>query len=596
MSSVPERSAIDPAYRWDLDRIYTDIEDWETDFATAEEEIEALAEYEAGDITDADSLHTILAERDSLHRRVETVVAYAKMDHDEDTRNQEAMGRKARAKRLASRAASARSFLEPAIQQFDRETIDQWIKEHDDLDTYEHYLDDVLRLAPHTRSPEVESVLAELSDVTSGPADIYNTLSNADLAFPTVTDPDGEDVEITPANFTTLQRHPDRAFRQSVYEEFYSEWETVRNTVGTALATAIQSDVTHAEIRDYGSAREKALSASNVPGSVYDTLLETVQSNLDALHRHNELKRSVLDVDQLAMWDVYVPMAQGEGPTIEWEEATDHVVEALGALGEDYQERVVEGIESRWIDVYENQGKRSGAYSGGTYDTQPYILMNYQDDISSMYTLAHELGHSLHSEYTSEHQPYVYSDYDIFVAEVASTVNEVLLTHHLLETVDDEVFCRHVLNEYLERFRSTFYRQTMFAAFEDTIHETLEEGGALTPEVLDSAYRELKEDFYPEADVDDHIAREWMRIPHFYWSFYVYQYATGISSAVTIARRILDGAESARESYLSALQLGGSAYPVDVLSEAGVDVTDAAYLKMTVEEYRDALDTFEATL
>ncbi|MFB6219211.1 MAG: M3 family metallopeptidase, partial [Halobacteriaceae archaeon] len=314
----------------------------------------------------------------------------------------------------------------------------------------------------------------------------------------------------------------------------------------------VKRDVKLARTREYDTAREAALDGPNVPVEVYDTLVETVRANLDTLHRHAELKADALGVEELAMWDLYTPMADSDSPEVSYEEATDHV--------------------------------------------QPYILMNWQDDIASMFTLAHELGHSLHSEFASEHQPYVYADYEIFVAEVASTVNETLLTHHLLDTVEDERFRRHVLDQYLERFRSTLYRQTMFAEFEHRIHAAEEAGEALTPDRLDSMYRELKAEFYEPAAIDDHIEREWMRIPHFYYNYYVYQYATGISSAVAIARRIFEEGEPAVADYLDALKLGGSAYPLDILDTAGVDVRDSAYVEAAIDEYGDVLEDMAALM
>jgi oligoendopeptidase F len=310
-----------------------------------------------------------------------------------------------------------------------------------------------------------------------------------------------------------------------------------------------------------------------------------VRENLDVLHRHAELKHDALGVDEFRMWDIYMPIARSESPDLGYEEATDHVVESLAPLGEEYQSRVAEGLDSRWVDVYENAGKQSGAYSGGTYDTQPFILMNYQDDVPSMYTLAHELGHSMHSEFTSERQPYVYSGYEIFVAEVASTVNEALLTHHLLETVDDEEFRLHVLNEYLERFRSTLYRQTMFADFEHRAHEISEEGGALTPDRLDELYGDLKREFYEPAAVDDRIDREWMRIPHFYRAYYVYQYATGISAAVALSRAILEEGEPAAERYHEFLRSGSRKYPLELLEVAGVDMRSPEPIEEALSVY-----------
>ena len=596
MSTVPDRSDIDEAYQWDLSTIFTSADEWETAYEDLHDDIEALDAYDVEAVDGADTLYEVLTLRDTVNRQVATISAYARMRRDEDLRDSDAQAMYTRAQSLRSDAASAASFIEPAIQQFDTETIETFMETVPELAEYEQYLDDVLRKKPHTREPAVESVLAELSEVTGTASDVYQSLANADLEFPTVEDPDGEPVEISLANFTTLQKNPDRAFRERVYEAFYDRWGEFRTTVGTAYQKSVTKDVTSAEIRDYESSKAAALDDANIPPAVYDTLLETVRAHSSVLDRHAQLKQQALGVDTLQMWDLYMPVAAGDGPTIEYEEAREHVVAALGALGEDYQDRVATGLDSRWVDVYENRGKRSGAYSGGTYDTQPFILMNYQDDVSSMYTLAHELGHSIHSELASEQQPYIDSSYEIFVAEVASTVNEVLLTHHLLETVEDDVLRRHVLNEYLERFRSTLFRQTMFAAFEDQVHAAAEAGEALTPDRIDEIYRELKTEFYPSAAVDDRIAREWMRIPHFYRAFYVYQYSTGISAAVDIATAILDGDDDRRQAYLDALALGGSEYPVSILDAAGVDVTDGSYIEAAIEEYDTALDEMATLL
>ncbi|MFW6382918.1 MAG: oligoendopeptidase F, partial [Haloferacaceae archaeon] len=472
----------------------------------------------------------------------------------------------------------------------DRDDFDAMVAAVPDLATYEHYVDDVLRMKPHTRSSEVETLLADLSEVTGATGEVYTMLSNADMEFPTVDDPDGEPVEITQSNFTNLLKRPDRDFRRRVYEAYFDEWADVRNAVAAAYKNSVKADVKYARAREYETAREAALDGPNVPTDVYDTLVDTVDDNLDSLHRHVDLKREALGVDDLRMWDLYMPLTGGEGPDVEYDAAADHVVEALAPLGEEYQSRVAEGLDSRWVDVYENEGKQSGAYSGGTYDTQPYILLNYQDDVASMYTLAHELGHSMHSELTKDAQPYVYSDYEIFVAEVASTVNEALLTRHLLETVDEESFRRAVLNEFLERVRSTLYRQTLFAEFEHRTHELEEAGEALTADRLDETYRGLKERYYDPAVVDDRIAREWMRIPHFYRAFYVYQYATGISAALAIVERVLEEGEPAAADYREFLGQGSREYPLELLRIAGVDMSSSQPIERALDAYGERLE------
>ena len=592
MSSVPDRSDIDEEHTWDLEALYADDEAWEDAFEAVQERLSDLEAYEGQVTEDAETLLSVLELREEIMRTVSNVTSYARMRRDEDTTDSHYQALLARAQSLSSDAQSAASFIEPELQDLDREDIEAMIEAEPDLEEYDHYFDDVLRMKAHTRSAEIENLLAELGEVTGAPGEVYNTLANADMTFPTVQTPDGEQKRITLNNFTTLQKNPDREFRQEVYEEFYDEWETVRNAVGTAYKNSVKTDSKLATARNYDTAREAALDGPNVPVEVYDNLVDTVRDNLDKLHRHAELKRESIGADELRMWDLYVPMVEGESPEVTYEEAREYVTEAVAPLGDEYQSRLADGLESRWVDVYETDGKQSGAYSGGTYDSQPYILMNYQDDVSSMYTLAHELGHSLHTQLTSEEQPYVYSGYEIFVAEVASTVNETLLTHHLLDTVEDERLRRHVLNEYLERFRSTLYRQTMFAEFEHRAHELSEAGEALTPDRLDELYHELKSDYYEPAAIDDRIAREWMRIPHFYRAFYVYQYATGISAAVALVDNILENGEPAAEQYVDFLRKGSREYPLELLRGAGVDMASPEPVESALSVYDDYLDEF----
>ena len=592
MSSVPERSDIAEEYTWDLTDLFADDGEWEQAYEDVEQRLDDLRAYEGRVTEDADTLAEVLELRESVMREVSDVAAYARMRKDEDTTDQQYQALAARSQSLAADASSAASFIEPELQRLDRAAIDEFVDENPDLAEYDHYFDDVLRMKPHTRSAEIEELLADLSEVTGAAGDVYNMLTNADMEFPSV-DIDGEPQRITLSNFTKLQKHPDRDVRQRVYEAFYDEWSEYRNSVGTAYKNSVKSDSKLAAARNYDSAREAALDGPNVPADVYDTLVDTVESNLDVLHRHAELKRDALGVEELKMWDLYAPLADSESPDLPYEEAKEYVIDAVEPLGDAYQERMAEGLESRWVDVYETANKQSGAYSGGTYDSQPYILMNYQDDIASMYTLAHELGHSMHSELTSEEQPYVYSGYEIFVAEVASTVNEALLTHHLLETVEDETFRRHVIDEYLERFRSTLFRQTMFASFEHRAHELSEVGEALTPDRLNDIYRELKEDYYDPAAVDDRIAREWMRIPHFYRAYYVYQYATGISAANAIVERIRTDGEEAAADYREFLQSGSRGYPLELLEVAGIDMSSPAPVESAIETYDEMVAEFE---
>ncbi|WP_254829441.1 oligoendopeptidase F [Haloglomus salinum] len=592
-ADVPEREEVDEQYKWDLDSLFASDGEWEEAFEAVNERLDDLEAYEGRVTADADALEAVLETREEIMREVADVSAYARMRSDEDTADQHYQALSARAQSLSADASSAASFIEPELQQCTREELQAFVEENPALEQYEHYFDDVLRMKPHTRSSEVEELLADLSEVTGAGGEVYNMLTNADMEFPPVEKPDGSEVRPTLSNFTTLLKNRDRDFRQRVSETFYDEWAGLRNAVGTAYKNSVKADIKLARARNYDTARAASLDDANIPVGVYDNLVDTVEANLDTLHRHAELKRDVLGVDELRSWDLYTPLAEGE-VEVPYEEARDHVVEAVAPLGEDYQSRVAEGLDSRWVDVYETANKRSGAYSGGTYDSQPYILMNYQDDITSMYTLAHELGHSLHSELTSETQPHVYSGYEIFVAEVASTVNEALLTEHLLETVEDEEFRRHVLDEYLERFRSTLFRQTMFADFEHRTHELAEDGEAITPDVCDEIYGDLKAEYYEPMALDDGIRREWMRIPHFYYGFYVYQYATGISAANALVDRIMEEGEPAAADYREFLSKGSREYPLELLRGAGVDMASPDPVEHAIDAYGDLVAEFES--
>ncbi len=607
MSGVPDRSAVPEEQTWAIERIYESDDAWREAYEAAADRVETFESYEGRTTEDAASLLEVLSTRDDVMQQVSTVYTYADMRRSEDTSDQDRQAMASRAESLMAQASSATSFVEPELQDLSAEAFESFVDEEPDLAVYRQYVDDVLRMKPHTRSPEVEGLLADLGEVTSAPGTVYSMLANADMSFPSVTDSearsasddssddesrdqDGESVEITQSNVTNLLKRPDRDFRQDVYETYFGEWASLRNTVSTAYGRSVTADVKLARARNYDTAREASLHDANIPVDVYDTLVETVNDNLDALHRHAELKRRALDVDELRMWDLYMPLTGGEGPEVPYEEACEHVIEAVAPLGEAYQSRLADGLDSRWVDVYENEGKRSGAFSGGAYDTDPYILMNYQDDVASMYTLAHELGHSLHSAYARESQPYVYANYELFVAEVASTVNEALLTEHLLETVEDPEFRVHVLNEFVERIRSTFFRQTLFAEFEHRAHELEEAGEPLTADRLDDVYRELKGRYYEPAALDDHIAREWMRIPHFYRAFYVYQYATGISAALALVEDILDEGESAAADYREFLRLGSREYPLELLRTAGVDMRSPEPVERAIGRYDDRLD------
>ncbi len=589
MSSVPERDELSDENKWDLDKTYENRDEWEDDIEEVRRLASELSEMKGGVMDSPQNLLKALEKRNEVEKKLSRVHSFARMRSDEDQRDQEHQAMRSRASNLASEIKSEISFVEPEIQEEDEDTIESFIQQENNLELYRHHLEDLMRLSEHTRSEEIEELLADLSGVLSGPSETYSFLTNADLTFPEVETPEGDRVEITASNFTKLLKNEDREFRREVYEKYFDRFGEFRNTVSNTLETTVRKHVKMAGQRDFDSARQAAMKPPNIPEEVYDNLVSTVRENLDALHSHLELKQRALGVDELGMHDLYRPLKSSE-PEITFEEAKEHILEALQPLGDDYVEQVRQGLESGWVDVYENRGKRSGAYSGGSYDMHPYILMNYKDDIKSMYTLAHELGHSMHSYRTTDEQPYVYGDYELFVAEVASTTNEALLTRHLLETVEDEEFRSHILSHVLEDYRNTLFRQTMFADFEHAIHRKVEEGEPLTPDKLDEMYGERKQEFYSPADVDERISREWMRIPHFYYNFYVYQYSTGISAATALSKQII---EEGPEDYLKFLKSGSREYPLQLLNIAGVDMSSSEPVEDAIEVYRSYIQEMD---
>jgi len=453
-----------------------------------------------------------------------------------------------------------------------------------------HQLHDLNRMRPHVRSVEVEAILAAAGEVASAPDTIFSMIDNADLKLPTIEDEKGEEVQLTKGNYQVFIRNTNRRVRKEAFEGLHSTFLKQRNTIAATLASQVKADIFYTRQRGYGSARERALAAYNIPTSVYDRLVETVSQHIPLLNRYMRLRKRMLQLDDLHMYDLYVPIVKEVQNEMSYEEACEKVLAALAPLGNNYISNLKQGFQQRWIDVYETPGKRGGAYSGGVYGTQPFILMNFQGNRDSMYTLAHELGHSMHSFYTRTHQPYPYGDYTIFVAEVASTLNEGLLTEYLLRTTTDRALRMAILNQSLEDFRGTLFRQTMFAEFEQDIHSVAEQGEPLTADTLSAMYRALNEKYYgAEVTIDEPIDIEWARIPHFYYNFYVYQYATGISAASALVQQILQEGKPAVDRYMKFLASGSSDYSIELLKKAGVDMTSP-------EPVRQALELFESHL
>jgi oligoendopeptidase F len=586
VKALPKRSEVAVENTWNLELIYPSDDQWEADFRRVEAMIPALESWRGRVGESAAALLATLRQRDEIHVLLDQLLAYAHMRRDEDTANSTYQALNDRGTTLATRVSAAGAFIEPEIMAIGDEQLAAFLAENADLRLYAHHLEELRRQRAHIRSAEVEELLAQAGEIGRAPGTIFGMLNNADLTFPTIVDEHGEQVELTKGRYLRFLESQDRRVREDAFRAMYDTYGKVINTIGAALAGSVKKDLFYARARRYDSCLAAAMEPDNIPQPVYHNLIAAVHANLPHLHRYLRLRRRLLGLDELHMWDLYVPMVADVQREIPYAEAVDLVTAALAPLGEEYVGTMRAGLRARWVDVYENQGKRSGAYSSGAYTTQPYILMNYQDTLDSVFTLAHELGHSLHSHYSKHAQPYVYGYYTIFVAEVASTLNEALLTHYLLQRTGDRRLRMSIINRFLEQFRTTLYRQTMFAEFELLIHQRAEAGGALTPEWLSNEYRALNERYYAaEVVVDEPIKLEWARIPHFYSAFYVYKYATGLSAAVALAQQILSEGAPAVTRYLDFLRGGSADYSINLLKRAGVDMTTPAPVEQALATF-----------
>jgi oligoendopeptidase F len=517
-------------------------------------------------------------------------LVYASMRKDEDTTNSTYLGMFDRAMQLYVHASTVISYIEPEILALPQATLDRFVRETPGLSLYGQQLDDMNRNRPHVRSSEVEAVLAAAGEISEVPDAIFSMIDNADLKLPQIKNEKGEEVQLTQGNYLVYIRSTDRSVRKEAFEGMHGTFLKQRNTIAATLSGQVKGNIFFTRQRAFSSSRERALARYNIPVSVYDNLVETVGEHIQLLNRYMQLRKRLLQLDELHMYDLYVPIVKETAGEISFSEARDTVVAALAPLGENYTSTLKQAFKERWIDVYETPGKRSGAYSGGGYKTRPFILLNFQNKRDSMYTLAHELGHSMHSYFTRSNQPFQYGDYTIFVAEVASTLNEGLLTEYLLRTTDDPTERLAILNHSLEDLRGTLFRQTMFAEYEQQIHSQAEQGQPLTADTLSAMYRSMNEKYYGgQAFIDELIDIEWARIPHFYYNFYVYQYATGISAASALVQQILQEGKPAVDRYLKFLSSGSSDYSIELLKKAGVDMTSP-------EPVRQALQLFDSHL
>ncbi|MDV2582711.1 oligoendopeptidase F [Alkalibacillus haloalkaliphilus] len=595
-TGLKTREKVPTELTWDLEAIFATDEEWEQAFKDLQQEFPKISEYKGRIAESADNLLAVLKLEDELRIRLQKVFVYSHMRSDQDTTNSKYQDQDARAKSLITQMMSAFSFVTPEILAMEDEQIEKFIQENDDLKHYDKTLKDIMKSRPHVLSEKEEALLAEVSEVSSTPGNAFSMLNNADIEFPTIKDENGEEVQLSHGRYREFLDSKDRSVRQQAFEKMYETFGQYKNTFSATLSGQVKKANFFAKARNYNSAREAALDKNNIPEKVYDNLVDAVNERLSSLHRYMDLKKKALGVDKLHMYDIYTPLVD-EKIKVTIDEAKDYVIKGLEPLGEEYTSIVQQGYEERWIDWLETKGKRSGAYSSGGYLTNPYILMNWQDNVDNLFTLAHELGHSLHSYYTRKYQEPRYGDYSIFVAEVASTANEALLNDYLLKTLDEKKKRLYLLNNFLEGFRGTVFRQTMFAEFEHEIHQRDQNGEALTAEKLTEIYYNLNKKYFgDDVHVDESIGLEWARIPHFYMGYYVYQYSTGYSAATALAAKILEEGEPAVERYKDFLKAGSSEDPIDVLKKAGVDMTTKAPILEALDVFDQKLDEFEALL
>ncbi|WP_433748961.1 oligoendopeptidase F [Falsibacillus pallidus] len=596
--ALPKRTEVPEELTWKLEDIFESDEKWNEEYNAVKDMLNDADSFKGKLGSSAEGLLKLLKYQDEVLEKMGKIYTYSHMKYDQDTTNSTYQGMDDRAKNLYTQISSAFSYVVPEILSIDEEKLTKFVEGNQDLQQYKHALEEINLQRPHVLSSEEEALLAQAGEVFMASSNTFGMLNNADLEFPAIKDENGEEVEVTHGRYTSFLESADRRVREDAFKAVYSTYGKYRNTFSSTLSGQVKTDNFNARVRNYDSARHAALSENNIPESVYDNLVNTVNDNLHLLHRYVKLRKKILGVDELHMYDLYTPLVKEVKMEIPYEEAKGMILDGLAPLGEEYRNVLEEGFSNRWVDVVENKGKRSGAYSSGAYGTNPYILMNWQDNVNNLFTLAHEFGHSVHSYYTRKSQPYTYGNYSIFVAEVASTCNEALLNDYLLKTIDDEKKRIYLLNHYLEGFRGTVFRQTMFAEFEHLIHKKAQNGEALTADLLTEEYYKLNQKYFGSDDIviDEEIGLEWSRIPHFYYNYYVYQYATGFSAATALSQQILDEGEEAVSRYIGFLKSGSSDYPIEVLKKAGVDMTTSEPIEAALKVFEEKLAELEELL
>jgi len=594
VQTITSRNDIDPKYKWDLASMYPDRTAWEQDLETVKTLADELAGY-AGRLGESGAvLLESLKKSDDMNRLLEKAFVFARMKRDEDNANEEAQAMTDKVMAQAAALGAKLAFFTPELIGLGEETIGRFLAEEPGLAVYRFYLECAMREKEHVLSDTEESLLARLSEVTSAPDDIFTMLNNADMDFGEITGEDGQPAKLTHGSYISFLQSHDRRVREEAFTALYEKFKGMINTIGATYAANCKMDVIRADIRRYSSARGAACFADNVSEDVYDNLVKVINDNLPALHKYLKIRKRALGIDDLRMWDMYAPLVKIPQKEIPYEEAIGMVKEALQPLGEQYLADLSRGFEDGWVDVYETPGKTSGAYSFGSYDSKPFVLLNYKGQLQDVFTVIHEMGHSMNSFYTRKAQPFIYGSHSIFTAEVASTVNENLLIKHLLATEKDPEMRKYLINFQLEGFRTTVFRQTMFAEFEHLVHKYLEEGGSLTPSWLCQTYDALNSKYFgPDLVHDDLIQYEWARIPHFYSAFYVYKYATGYSAAAAISDLIL---KNGPDDYLKFLACGENDYPVELLKIAGVDMSQPDAIEAGMKTFSALVDELDTLL
>ncbi|ADZ83528.1 oligoendopeptidase F [Cellulosilyticum lentocellum] len=596
-TSQPKRQDVKIEDTWKLEDLFETDLLFENTLSETKKLLDKFNPYEGKLTSNPHTLLTFLKLQDTFGEALGKLYVYAHMRLHQDGSNAYYQDLASQSEDLSVAASEALAFSGPELTQLTAAQLDTFFKELPELRHYERYLNEILRQKTHILTSEMEAVLARVGELGTMPQNTFSMLNNVDMKFPTVENAKGETVRLTHGNYIPLMESQNRSVRESAFTALYNTYTSYKNTISTLFAANIKQYGFFSSMRHFETPLHSALSENNIPVTVYHELIHTVNNNLSIMHDYVTLRKEELGLDTLHMYDLFVPMIKDFEKEISYEESCDILLKALAPLGEDYLAIVKEALDNRWIDKYENEGKRSGAYSWGSYGApHPYILLNYSPNINSLFTLAHEMGHALHSYYSHHHQPHIYGDYCIFVAEVASTVNEALLMNYLLETTQEETYKRYLINYFMEQFRSTLYRQTMFAEFELMMHTASQEGKTLTADYLCDTYYELVKKYHgPSIEVDAAIAMEWARIPHFYTPFYVYQYATGYSAAITLSERILKEGTEAVKDYKAFLSGGSSKDPIDLLKIAGVDMSTSAPIAKALEVFNSLIIQFKQT-